>query len=70
MLENLALFAPLLIVAQLAGRTDATTAHGAEIFFWARLVYAFVYTIGIPYLRTLVWTISIIGLIMIFSQLV
>jgi uncharacterized MAPEG superfamily protein len=70
MLENLALFAPLVIVAQLAGRTNATTAHGAEIFFWARLVYAFVYAIGIPYLRTLVWTISIIGLILIFSQLV
>jgi uncharacterized MAPEG superfamily protein len=70
MLENLALFAPLVIVAQLAGRTNSTTAYGAEIFFAARLVCAFVYTIGIPYLRTLVWIIFIIGLIMIFSQLV
>jgi uncharacterized MAPEG superfamily protein len=70
MLEHLALFAPLVIVAQLAGRTNSMTAYGAEVFFWARLVYAFVYVIGIPYLRTLVWTISIIGLIMIFSQLV
>jgi uncharacterized MAPEG superfamily protein len=33
MLENLTLFASLVIVAQLAGRTNSTTAYGAEIFF-------------------------------------
>jgi uncharacterized MAPEG superfamily protein len=68
-LENLALFAPLVLVAQIAGRTNETTALGAEIFFGARLVYAFVFAAGIPYLRTLVWTVSVIGLILIFSQL-
>jgi len=69
MLENLALFAPLAIVAYVAGRTNATTALGAEVFFFARLAYAFVYAIGIPYLRTLVWLVSVIGLVLIFSQL-
>lgn len=69
MLENLVLFAPLVLVAHVAGRTNATTALGAEIFFFARLVYAFVYAIGIPYLRTLVWLVSVIGLVLIFSQL-
>jgi uncharacterized MAPEG superfamily protein len=70
MIENLALFVPLVLAVQLAGRNNAVTAHGAEIFFYARLAYAFVYFLGIRYLRTLVWTISVIGLIMIFSQLV
>ncbi len=69
MLENLALFAPLVLVAQAAGRNSSVTALGAEIFFAARLVHAGVYLIGIPYLRTLVWSVSIIGLLMIFSQL-
>lgn len=69
MLENLALFVPLVLVAQIAGRTNATTALGAEIFFAARMIYAFVYVAGIPYLRTLVWLVSVIGLILIFSQL-
>lgn len=69
MLENLALFAPLILVAQIVGRTNATTALGAEIFFAARLIYAFVFPFGIPYLRTLVWTASVVGLILIFSQL-
>jgi uncharacterized MAPEG superfamily protein len=70
MIENLALFVPLVLVAHVAGRTNATTALGAEIFFFARLAYAFVYAIGIPYLRTLVWLVSVIGLALIFSQLV
>lgn len=69
MLENLALFAPLVLVAVAAGRTNGTTALGAEIFFAARLVYAFVYVAGIPYLRTLLWSVSVIGLLLIFSQL-
>ncbi len=68
-LENLALFAPLVLVAQIAGRTNATTALGAEIFFAARVIYVFVFAAGVPYLRTLVWAVSVVGLIMIFSQL-
>lgn len=70
MIENLMLFVPLVLVVQLAGRNNATTALGAEIFFFARLAYAFIYVFGIRYLRTLTWTISVIGLVMIFSQLV
>jgi uncharacterized MAPEG superfamily protein len=70
MIENLVLFVPLVLVAHLAGRSNATTVLGAQIFFFARLAYAFVYPIGIPYLRTLVWVVSIVGLVLIFSQLV
>jgi len=70
MLENLVLFAPLVIVAVLANRTNETTALGAQLFFWARLVYAFVYVIGIPWVRTAVWAVSVLGLILVFSQLV
>jgi uncharacterized MAPEG superfamily protein len=40
MLENLVLFASLVLVAQVAGKANATTAMGSEVFFWARLVYA------------------------------
>jgi len=69
LLENLALFAPLVLIAQIAGRTNATTALGAEIFFAARVIYIFVFAAGVPYLRTLVWAVSVVGLILIFSQL-
>jgi uncharacterized MAPEG superfamily protein len=70
MLENLVLFAILVLVAQIAGKLNPTTALGAELFFWARLAYALVYLAGIPWVRTGVWAVSVVGLLMIFLQLV
>jgi len=69
MLESLVLFAALVLVALVAGRTNSMTALGAQLFFWARLVYAPVYLAGVPWLRTAVWLVSVIGLILIFAQL-
>jgi len=70
MLENLVLFVALVLVAQIAGKTNAVTALGAEVFFWARVVYVPVYLIGIPWVRTAVWGVSVVGLLLIFMQLV
>ena len=41
----------------------------SAVFFWARLVYALVYLVGVPWLRTVVWFVSVIGMIMIAVQL-
>lgn len=68
MLENLVLFAALVLTASVSGKANDTVVLGAQIFFWARLVYAGVYLIGIPWLRTGVWTVSVIGLVLIFLQ--
>jgi uncharacterized MAPEG superfamily protein len=70
MLESLPLFIALVLVAQIAGKTNAATLTGAELFFWGRLAHWLIYTIGIPWLRTLAWIVSVIGLITIFLQLV
>ena len=69
MLENLVLFAALVLIAVVSGKTNSTTLLGAQLFFWARLAYALVYVAGIPWLRTLVWVVSVVGLILIFVQL-
>jgi len=69
MLESLPLFIALVLIAAVAGKADAMTATGAMVFFWARLVYAVVYLIGIPWLRTAVWAVSVVGLIMIAIRL-
>jgi uncharacterized MAPEG superfamily protein len=68
MLESLAIFAALVLVAQLAGRTNAATALGAQLFFWARVAYAPVYVAGIPWLRTGLWGVSFAGLLQILWQ--
>jgi uncharacterized MAPEG superfamily protein len=65
MIENLVLFAALVLIAAVAGKANATTAMGAMIFFWARLAYAVIYLIGIPWLRTLAWFVGVIGMAMI-----
>ena len=69
MLESLAIFAIFVIVAQLTGRANATTALGTTLFFWARLAYAAVYVVGIPWVRTAVWGASLVGILLVGSQL-
>ena len=69
MLENLILFAILVLVANITKRADATTALGAMIFFWARVAHAGIYIAGLPWIRTAAWAVSVAGLLMILSRL-
>ena len=69
MLESLTVFAALVLVALVAGKSNVVTALGAQLFFWSRLAYAPVYIIGIPWLRTGLWGVSFAGLVQILSQL-
>ena len=65
MLENMVVFTALVLIAAVANKANATTALGALIFFWARLAYAVIYLLGIPWLRTVAWFVSVIGMIMV-----
>ena len=65
MLENLVLLAALVLIAAVSGKANAVTALGAMIFFWGRLAYAVIYVIGVPWLRTLAWFVSVIGMAMV-----
>ena len=70
MLENLVLFASLVLVAEAVGKTNDMTLLGAQRFFWARVAYAAIYIAGIIWVRTLALLISVFGLALIFAQLV
>ena len=70
MLESLVLFAILVLVAVVADKTNAMTLLGAQIFLYARIAYAAVYIAGLPWVRTAVWGISVVGLAIIFVQLI
>lgn len=69
MIENMVLFAALVLIAAVAGKANAMTAMGAMIFFWARVAYAVIYVAGIAWLRTLAWFVSVIGMAMIAWEL-
>jgi uncharacterized MAPEG superfamily protein len=38
---------------------------GAELYLYARVAYVPIYAFGIPGLRTLVWTVSVVGIVLI-----
>ena len=69
-LQSLVLFAVLVVVAVLTNRTNDMTLLGAQLFFWGRVAYALIYLAGIQWLRTLSWVVSVVGLVLIFLQLV
>ena len=48
MIENLVLFAALILIAAVANKANAMTAISAAVFFWARLAYAVIYVASIP----------------------
>jgi uncharacterized MAPEG superfamily protein len=49
--------------------TGHTGGWGAVVWIVARIVYLPLYLVGIPVIRTLCWTISIIGLLMMLARL-
>jgi uncharacterized MAPEG superfamily protein len=69
LVENLAPFAAFVLVAQIGGAANAATALGATIFFWARLVQAVVHILGVPWVRTLAFFVSLAGEVMILAQI-
>lgn len=68
-LETFPFFAAAVLAVVLTERSSADTALGAQIYFWARLAYVPLYALGIPYLRTLVWAISLYGLLQVLLAL-
>ncbi len=61
--ENLVVFAALVMVAHLAGVSDATTASAAMVYFWARVAHLAVYTFGIPWARTLTFAAGYVAML-------
>ncbi|HET7714408.1 MAG TPA: MAPEG family protein [Bauldia sp.] len=56
--ENLVVFAPLVLILNALGISTPATIMASAIFFWARLAHVIVYTIGIPVLRTLLFLVG------------
>lgn len=76
--ETLPLFAAAVIMAHVAGKDGVVsfntagihlTEIGACLYFFGRLVYLPLYVLGIPYIRSLVWLVSLAGLVMVIVAL-
>ncbi|MDH3442026.1 MAG: MAPEG family protein [Gammaproteobacteria bacterium] len=56
--ENLVVFAALVLTAHVAGITTDTTVLACQIYFWARVAHMLLYTFGVPFGRTLAFAVS------------
>ncbi|HTQ12998.1 MAG TPA: MAPEG family protein [Rhizomicrobium sp.] len=69
-METYPFFAAAVIVAALAGRHDWATVWGSEIYLAGRIVYVPLYGFGVPVIRTLVWLVATLALLLIAVAIV
>lgn len=67
--ENLAVFAPLVILVQMLDAGSAATLLASKVYFFARLVHYFVYTLAIPYVRTAAFLVGFACQIVLAARL-
>jgi len=59
--ENLVIFAPLVLILNALDYSTTWTALAAAVFFWARLAHVIVYAVGIPVFRTAAFTVGFLA---------
>jgi uncharacterized MAPEG superfamily protein len=59
--ENLVVFAALVLAANALGLTGGAIATAAMVYFWARVVHLLAYTFAIPWVRTLAFTVGFLA---------
>jgi uncharacterized MAPEG superfamily protein len=65
-LETYGVFIALAVATELSGRSDGLTQWGSQIWFWARWAYIPAYFIEVPFARSAIWTVSMLGLFLLF----
>jgi uncharacterized MAPEG superfamily protein len=68
-LETFPLFAAVVLIAHLTDTHDTLTEWGARLYFWARVAYVPLYAAGVPLVRSLVWNVATIGIVLIVIAL-
>lgn len=68
-LENLAVFAPLVLAVQVLGVATPTTQAAAAVFFLSRVAHAVIYTFGVPLLRTIAFFAGFICQVLLAAHL-
>ncbi len=63
-LETFPLFAAVVLTAHVSDTHSALTEWGAQLYFWARVLYVPLYVAGVPLARSLVWNVATIGIVL------
>lgn len=57
-IENLVVFAPLVLILNAIDYSNKWTVYASAVYFWARVAHLIVYTLGIPVFRTLAFAVG------------
>lgn len=68
-IESMMLFVPLALAAYAMGLDGDLVKKGVWLYLIGRAVYPITYWMGLPYARTLIWAVSLIGTLMILLQI-
>ena len=68
-IENLVIFATLVLAAQAAGIVNGATAMACVLYFWARVVHLLAYTFALPWVRTLAFAAGFLAQAILAWQL-
>lgn len=67
--ENLIVFATLVLAAHALGVTSSAVATACIVYFWARVVHVLAYTFAIAWVRTLAFTVAFLAQAVIAWQI-
>ena len=67
--ETFPLFAAVVLAAHVTDTHNALTEWGARLYFWGRVAYVLLYATGVPLIRSLVWNVATIGIVLIVAAL-
>jgi uncharacterized MAPEG superfamily protein len=56
--ENLVIFAALVLAAHAVGVGNSATATACMVYFWARLVHWLAYSLAVPWVRTIAFVVG------------
>lgn len=59
--ENLVLFAPLVLILNAIDYSSNGTVLACVVYFWSRVAHVIVYALGIPVFRTLAFTVGFLA---------
>ncbi len=68
--ENLVVFAALVLIANAAGVSNETTVLACTVYLWSRVVHLLAYTFAIPWVRTLSFVAGFACQVAIILQLI
>ena len=68
--ETFPLFAAAVLIAHVTATHSSMTEWGVQLYFWGRVTYLALYAAGVFLLRSLVWNVASLGIVLVLLSLI